>query len=52
MKKELQGFEEPEADGHMDSGRATLKRVANWKTQGYDGIQGYQFKNITSIYDR
>ena len=37
MEKELQGFKEGlEADIHVDSLRATLKKVRKWKMLGQD----------------
>ena len=44
--------ERPKAKIHLDSLRATLKKVPNWKTPGHDGIQGYWLKKFTSIYER
>ena len=42
MGKELEEHEkEPKAKMHLDSFRATLKQIPNWKTTGYDGIHGY-----------
>ena len=40
-KKDLERLEEGlKVKIHLDSLRAILKIVANWKTPGYDGIQG------------
>ena len=42
MKKELQGIDVGiKADIHLESLRATLKKVPNWKTPGRDGIHGF-----------
>ena len=47
MEKELQRLEEgPEKNRLLKSLRTTLKKVLNWKTQGYDGMYGF-----TSIHD-
>ena len=47
MKNELKGIEEgPKVDIHLDSLRITLKKIAYWKTPGYDGIYGFWFKKI------
>ena len=44
MKKELPRLEEgTEADINLESPRATLKKVPNVETQGYDGIHGFWF---------
>ena len=52
-KKELQGTEEvPEADIHLDSCKATYKKVLNGKSSCYDSIHGFCFKKCMSIYDR
>ena len=53
MEKELEGLEErPKAKIHIDSLRATLPKIPNWKTPGHDSIRGYRFKKFTSIYER
>ena len=53
MKKELQELEEgPEANVHLNSLRATLKKIPNWKTPGHDSIHGFWFKNFKCIHDR
>ena len=42
MKKEVQELEKgPEVNILFDSERATLRKVANWKTQGHDSIPGF-----------
>ena len=42
MEKESQGLKEnPVVEIHMESLRATLKKVPNWKTPGHDGIHGF-----------
>ena len=52
-KKELQGLEEgSEADIYLDFQRATLKKVLNLKTLGYDSIYGFRFTKSTSINER
>ena len=44
MEKELQGLEEsPKMKIHLNSLRATLKKVPNWKTLGHDGIHAFWF---------
>ena len=44
MKKELQELKEgPKANIHLDSIRATLRKVPNWKTPSHDGIHGFYF---------
>ena len=41
-KKELQVLEEePKVKIRVDSLRAKLKKVPNWKTPGHDGIHDY-----------
>ena len=53
MEKEVQKVEEsPKVNIHIDSLRATLKKMPNWKTSGLNGIHGFWFKKFTSIYDR
>ena len=40
MKTELRMPEEgPKMNMHLDGHKATLKKIANWKTTGLDGIQ-------------
>ena len=42
MGKEFKGLEDrPKA--RLNSLRATVKKVPNWKTPGHDGIHGYWF---------
>ena len=42
MGKEIERLEEePKAKINIDSLRATLKKVPNWKMLGHDGIHGY-----------
>ena len=41
MKKELQ--EGPEVDIHLESLRATIKKVPSWKTPGQYSIHGFWF---------
>ena len=44
MKKELEGTEEDvEVDMYLDTQRAILKKVGNWKTPGHDTIHGFWF---------
>ena len=53
MKKELQRLKEsPEAEIYQESLKATLKKVAIWKTPGHNGICEFWFKEFTSIHDR
>ena len=52
MTKELEGLEEdPKAEIHIDLLNATLRKISNWKTPGYDGIHGFCFKKFISIHD-
>ena len=44
--------EDPKAEIHTDLLKTTLKKVANWKTSGHDGLHGFWFKKFTSIHDR
>ena len=38
---------------HSDELKAALKKIANWKTSGLDGIHGFWFKKkFTAIHDR
>ena len=42
MEKVLQGLEEnPETDIHLKSFIATPMKVPNWKTLGYDSVNGF-----------
>ena len=42
MEKESQRHEDgPEVDIHLESLRATLKKVLNWKKLSHDGIHGF-----------
>ena len=44
-KKEMRGLEEsPKINKHLDSLRATLKKIPNWKTADHDGMHS-SFKN-------
>ena len=43
--------EGPQVNIHPNRLQTTLKKVANWKTPGLDGIHGFYFKNFASIYD-
>ena len=53
MGKELQELKEGlEADIHLGSLRASLKKVPNRKTPGHDGIRGFWFKKFMSIHNR
>ena len=52
MKKELELEDGSEVDIHLTSLRATLKKIPNWKTPYNDGIRGFWFKKLTSIYER
>ena len=53
MKKELPCLEEgSETVIYLDSLRATIKKIPNWKTPGYDALPGLWFKKLTPIYDR
>ena len=46
-------FEEnPLVNIYPDGLKATLKKIANWKPPGLDGIHGFWFKKFTSIHDR
>ena len=46
MEKELEGLEEgPKAKIHLDSLRATPKKVLNSKMPGHNGIHGHWSKN-------
>ena len=48
MRKELQGLDEKaKAKIHLDSLKATLKNVPDWKTP----VQGYWFKMFSSIHN-
>ena len=41
MKKEFEKLEEDlEVNKHMDSLKATVKKMLNWKMPGYDRIHG------------
>ena len=52
MIKVLQGFVEGlQTDIHLESYRATLKKVPNWKTPDHHSIHGFLFKKFTSIHD-
>ena len=53
ITRELEEHKEgPKAEIITDLFKTTLKKVANWKTPGHDGIHGFLFKNFTSIHDR
>ena len=42
MEKEIEVLKEgPKVKIHLDLLRATLKKVANWKTPRHDSIYGY-----------
>ena len=44
METDLQMLEEgPQVNIHPDALKATLKKVANWKTPGLDSIRGFRF---------
>ena len=46
METELQMLEEgPQGNIHPERLKATLKKMANWKTPGFDDIYGFWFKN-------
>ena len=52
-EKELEGLEKgPNMKMHINSLRATLKKIPNWKTSDHDGIHRFWFKKFTSINDR
>ena len=44
--------EGPQVNTRPDGLKATLKKIANWKTPGLDGIHGFWFKRFTSIHNR
>ena len=46
MKKELELKEGPEVNIHLDSLRATLYKIPNWKKPGYDDIYWFWFKKL------
>ena len=53
MDKELLILEErSKVKIHLDSIRATFKKVPNWKIPGYDDIHGFWFEKFIPIYDR
>ena len=53
MTKELEGLEEgPKVEIRIDLLKTTLKNISNWKMPSHDGINGFWFKKVTSIYDR
>ena len=53
ITRELDGLEEGQkVEIHSDFLKATLKKISNWKTPGYDGIHGLWFKKFTSIHDK
>ena len=53
MEKEWQMLEEgPQVNIHPDRLKATLKKIANWKTSGLDGIHRFWFEKFPSINDR
>ena len=53
MKKELQGLEKKSWGGYTPRiTKSNLRKVPNWKLPGYDGIHGFWFYKVTSIYDR
>ena len=44
MKTELRMYEEgPQMKVHPDGLKAILKKIANWKTAGLDGLHGFWF---------
>ena len=43
--------ESPLVEKNLDALKLTLKKVANIKEPGRDGIHGFQLKGITSIHD-
>ena len=53
METELQMLEEDlQMNTHLEGLTVTLKKIANWKSPGLDGIHGFWYKKFTSIYDR
>ena len=44
--------EGPQVSIHPDGLKATLKKIANWKNPGLDGIHGFRFRKFTSIHYR
>ena len=53
MGKELEGLDKgPKAKIHLESFKATLRKVPNWKTPGHDVIHGLWFKKFNSIHVR
>ena len=49
ITRELEGLE---TEIHIDLLKTALKRIANWKTPGHDGIHGFWFKKFTYIHGR
>ena len=50
MKKELHGYKKgSEAEIHLQSFRAILKKIPNWKTPGHYGIPGFWVSINTSL---
>ena len=50
---ELRMFEEgTQMNIHPDGLKAKLKKMANWKAPGLDGMHGFWFKKFNSIHDR
>ena len=53
IETELRMLEEgSQVNIYPDGLKATLKKIANWKTPGLDDIHGFWFKKFTSIHDR
>ena len=53
MKKESEELDEgPGACIDLDSRRATLKKIRNWKMPDHDGIHGFWHRKSTSIHER
>ena len=53
METELRLLEEsPQVNIHSDGPKTSLKKIANWKTPGFDGIHGFWFNKFTSIHDK
>ena len=42
----------PESADTYRSTQKDPKKISNWKTPGYDGINGFWFKKFTFIHDR
>ena len=43
IKKELELYEGHNANIDLDTLRAALKKITNWKTPGHDGTHGFWF---------